>query len=78
MDLKHEFLSALQSGGNHESLLELVRRSFGRGLTQEQAYNMLQEIWLEYGYDESTVDSPLRENLEFVMETIWFQGRNAG
>ena len=77
MKLKQEFLAALRSGTGHESLLELVTRHQGQGLTQEQSYQALEEIWQECGFSESEEESSIRNNLEYVMEKVWYQGSGA-
>ena len=74
MTLKQEFLAALRSGEGHEALLKLVGSHQARGLAPEDTYKVLEGIWLEFGFDNSAEDSPLRNNLEFVMERNWFQG----
>jgi hypothetical protein len=77
MDLKQEFLAALESDMKHEYLLDLVRRHQGQGLTRDQSYQALEEIWLEHGFNDSVEESPMRNNLEYVMEKIWYQGTDA-
>jgi hypothetical protein len=78
MDFKSEFLSALQSGMGHDALLELVRRHKDQGLGSDEAYYALEEIWLQCDYDSSDKESPIRDELEYVMEKVWFQVAHAG
>lgn len=74
MNLKDEFRNALKKGEDHEKLLDLVRCHHQKGVSPEQSYQTLQDIWEEFGFDDSDEESELRENLEFVMERIWYQG----
>lgn len=74
MDLKEEFLAALRCGQGYEPLLELVQRHIDQGMAAEEAYDILEGIWMDFGYDNSVETSPLRDDLEFVMEKVWFQG----
>ena len=78
MGLKQDFLAALRSGTRPEGLLELVRRYQTQGTSPEDSYKALEEIWLEHGFDKSHEESPLRDDLEFVMEKVWYQGSKAG
>jgi hypothetical protein len=72
MGLREEFLTALRSGQGHGPLLDLVRRYRAQGMTVEEAYDILEGIWLDFGYDDSLEESPLRDDLEFVMERVWY------
>ena len=73
MDLKYEFLRELRAGVDHDSLLELVHSFVKRGTRPREAYNALQELWLAFGFDDSDEESSLRDNLEYVMEKIWYE-----
>ena len=72
MGFKEEFLTALRSGQEHGHLLDLVRRYRAKGMTAEDAYDILEVIWLDFGYDDSQEESSLRDELEFVMERVWY------
>ncbi len=74
MTLKEEFRAGLDSGQDHRSLLELVHRHQTGGMTARESYFALEALWLEFGFDESEEDSPLRNELEYVMERVWYQG----
>lgn len=74
MNLKQEFLEALQAGRDYQALIEIVRRYLGQGMSSECAYELLQQIWLDFGYDDSTEESPMRDELEYVLERVWYQG----
>jgi hypothetical protein len=76
MEFKQAFLAALQSGVDHGRLLELVRRYQAQGLSSQAAYEALEQIWRDFGFDDSEEDSALRDDLEYVMEQVWF-GRPA-
>jgi len=73
MNLKTEFLTALRAGQEYDSLLDLVRRHEARGLSPQGAYELLQQIWLEHGFDEKREDTPFQDNLEAVMEKLWYE-----
>jgi hypothetical protein len=74
MTLKEDFSTALFSQADFHALLELVGRHQARRLSGDQTYDALEEIWLEHGFSESEEESPLRDNLEYVMEKAWYQG----
>ena len=52
MDFKSEFLAALEAGQDYDSLLALCRRYEEQGLSPRAAYDLLQRIWLERGFNE--------------------------
>lgn len=73
MNFKTQFLEALRAGQDYDSLLGLVRRHQAQGLSPEAAYELLQQIWLEHGFDEKREDTPFQDNLEAVMEKMWYE-----
>lgn len=73
MTFKQEFLTALQSGKATPALLEIVRRHYDDQADRD-AYNALEQIWREFGFDESEGSSPLRDELEYLMERVWYFG----
>ncbi len=73
MILKNDFAAAWKAGSDHDALLELVRRHQAAGLSAQEAYTILQEVWVESGFNDSVESHPLQDNLEFVLETIWYQ-----
>ena len=73
MDLKQEFCEALQRGEDFDSLLELVHRHEARGLQPEEAYEILEQIWLSYGFNAIQSGDSLQDNLEYVMEKVWYE-----
>ena len=72
MDFKHEFLMALRAGKDYDALMDLVRCHRLQGLTLRAAYETLEQIWLEYGFNEGGEESALQDNLEAVMEKVWY------
>lgn len=70
-EFKNEFLAAWKSGATHDALLEIVARFEGKD-GPRQIYDELQSIWQECGYD-SDENCPLRDELEFVMEKVWYR-----
>jgi hypothetical protein len=73
MNFKQEFLEALNARKKHDSLLQLVSLRQSQFANAKQIYDVLQEIWLELGFDEKIDPSPLRDELEFVMERVWYE-----
>jgi hypothetical protein len=73
MTFKNDFLAALQAGNDYLALLDVVNRHQAQGLSPETAYEVLQQIWLEYGFDDSREGGDLQNNLEAVMEKVWYQ-----
>ena len=74
MDFKSEFVTALQAGQDYDALLALCRRHELQGLSPSAAYHLLEQIWLEHGFDEKREDTPFQDNLEAVMERMWYGG----
>jgi hypothetical protein len=78
MAFQQEFLTALQSGQDHRALLEIVRRHYeGHGVERE-AYDALEQIWRDLGFDKSDQSTALQDELEYVMERVWYFGPSAG
>lgn len=77
MTLKIAILAALRSGEDDRSLQELVHLYQAQGMTPRDSYNVLQEIWQEFGFHETEESGPLRDALEYLMERVWFQGSGA-
>jgi hypothetical protein len=73
MTFKQEFLAALQAGKPDEVLLKIVREWQGQFASQREVYDILQEIWLEQGFDERSGGGPIQDSLEYVMEKIWYE-----
>jgi hypothetical protein len=78
MPLKDEFLKALRAGQDHKALLALVHRHQAQGMAPRDSYNVLEGIWQELGFADTEEGGPLRNDLEFVMERVWFQGSRTG
>jgi hypothetical protein len=64
MNLRGEFETAWRGGNDFDSLLELVRRYEQNGLAPREAYWILQNLWLENGFNDSDGDNPLQDKLE--------------
>jgi hypothetical protein len=76
VDFKSDFLAAFQGGKDYHALMDLVRRYRTEGLSSEAAYEALEEIWLGYGFDDSTAEEgTLQDTLETVMEKVWYGQR---
>lgn len=73
MNSKTQFLEALRAGQDFDSLLDLVRSHQMQGLSARVAYDRLQQIWLDFGFNASDEESDVRDNLEYVMEKIWYE-----
>lgn len=78
MTFKQEILAALHSGRDHRALMEIVRRHHAQGLSDKEPYGLLQQIWLEFGFHKTDETSSLRDELEYVMERVWYYGPSAG
>ncbi len=72
MHFKHDFLTALHAGEDYHALMALVRRHRAQGLSVDTAYEALHQIWLEHGFDKEGEGSALKDNLEAVMEKVWY------
>ena len=72
MNLRGEFERAWKSDDNHDSLLALVRRHQEQGLAVTEAYGILQRLWLDNGFDDCDESGPLQDNLEYVLESLWY------
>jgi hypothetical protein len=78
MSFQQELLTALRSGKDHRTLLEIVRRHYEGKETGREAYETLEQLWRDLGFEDSEECSPLRDELEAVMERVWYFGANAG
>jgi hypothetical protein len=72
MQFKQELLTALQTGATHGTLLDIPREHRSELVEPHTAYEVLEQIWLELGFDDSDVESPLRNELEVALETTWY------
>ena len=77
MDFKSEFLTALEAGQDYDALLALCRRYEAQGLSPSAAYTLLEQIWLEHGFNEKQEVTPFQDDLEAVMERMWYGGAPA-
>jgi hypothetical protein len=73
MQLRSEFERAWRAGDDHDSLLALVHRHEQQGLAAREAYAILQQLWLDNGFDNSDGDHPLQDKLEYVLEKLWYE-----
>ena len=73
MNLRGEFESAWKAGANHDSLLALAHRHQQQGLSATDAYGILQQLWLDNGFDDCEEFGPLQNNLEYVLEKLWYE-----
>jgi hypothetical protein len=73
MNLRGEFETAWRAGDDPDSLLALVHRHRQRGLAATEAYGILEQLWLENGFDDCDGSSPLQNNLEYVLEKLWYE-----
>ena len=76
VSFRERFRDALERGAEYEALREMVRHYYTLGGEKKEAYDALQEIWLEYGYDDNEHEQPdrKRDDLEAVMERVWYWG----
>lgn len=78
MNFKNDFLTALQAGRDYDALMELVRNYRNQGLSSDAAYEALHEIWLEFGFDKIVEGSRVQDELEYVMEKVWYDSPTVG
>lgn len=73
MNLKSDFKTAWQARTDAEILLDLVRRHRAQGVSGEEAYRILEQVWIENGYNRGEEPpSSLQDNLEYVLEKTWY------
>src|SRR5260370_29959396 len=73
MNFRDDVLTALGAGENFHALMEVVRRHRVQGLPVADAYEALEAIWLEYGFDKKEAEEgTLQDTLECVMEKVWY------
>jgi hypothetical protein len=73
MNLRGEFETSWKAGDDYDSLLALVHRHQGQGLAVSEAYGILQQLWLDNGFDDCDGSSPLQDKLEYVLEKLWYE-----
>ncbi|HLW67450.1 MAG TPA: hypothetical protein VKS79_19200 [Gemmataceae bacterium] len=73
MDFKSEFLTALREGKSDETLLNIVRAHEAQFPNLRAIYEILQGIWLDFGFDERSDGGALQDTLEYVMEKVWYE-----
>jgi hypothetical protein len=72
LTFKQDVSEPLHSGKDHGALLGLVRCHQEQGLTPEEGYRIMQEMWLEFGFDKGG-EGALQNNLEAVIEKTWYE-----
>jgi hypothetical protein len=73
MNFKNDFVAALLAAEDYHALMELVRRHRAEGLSVDAAYEALEAIWLEHGFDKKVPEEgTLQDTLEAVMEKVWY------
>lgn len=73
MSLREDFETAWKAGVDHDSLLVLAHRFQDQGLGLREAYDILHQLWLDNGYDDCEGTTPLQDNLEYVLEKLWYE-----
>ena len=71
MDFNQDILAALQSGKDHHALLEVARRYQLQGQTDQEIYQLLEQVWLDFGFDESDHESTVRNELETLARKLY-------
>ena len=69
MDLRGEFETAWKAGDDYDSLLALVQRRQQQGFAPTEMYGILQQLWLDNGFDDCDGSTPLQDKLEYVLES---------
>lgn len=73
MNLKNEFLAAWKAGQDHDALLGIVHRHQGKGVSSQEAYEVLHQLWLESDFNDVETTGTLQDDLEYVLEKIWYE-----
>jgi hypothetical protein len=74
MSFKDKFKTSLTSGADHDQLLALVHEHQAHGgMSSKEAYAILHQVWLDLGFDDSNQPSALQDNLEYVLEKVWYE-----
>lgn len=73
MNLRAEFETAWKAGNDHDFLLALVHRYGQIGLAPREAYWILHKLWLDCGFDNSDGTNPLQDNLEYILDKVWYE-----
>jgi hypothetical protein len=75
-EFKSQIREALESGATYDSLREVLKQYYDLGCSKSEAYETLQQLWLEYGYDDDEHDQPdpRRDELEYLLERVWYFG----
>lgn len=73
MDFKNRFLEALRAGNDDGALLKMARDSATQSFGLHDAYEVMQNIWHDFGFDERSDGGKLQDSLEYVMEKIWYE-----
>jgi hypothetical protein len=73
MDLRSEFEKAWRAGEPHDVLLDLAHAHIARGMSVQDAYRTLEKLWQECGYDNTDECCSLQDNVEYVMEKLWYE-----
>jgi hypothetical protein len=71
---KENVRTTLERNPEPKPLIDLVGRFASTGGSKTEIYETLQELWLEYGFDndEHRQPAPKRDALELVMEHVWY------
>jgi hypothetical protein len=75
MDPKKTLLIAIESRKGPASLVDAANKLQADGVSVDECYQALQQIWLDFGFDDADDENPVRNDLETVMEKLWFQAK---
>jgi hypothetical protein len=74
MNLRGEFEKAWKAGQDYDCLLTLVHEQQRRlGMNATEAYAILQQLWLDNGFNDSADTNPLQDKLEYILEKLWYE-----
>ncbi|MBI2805168.1 MAG: hypothetical protein HYX68_09350 [Planctomycetes bacterium] len=74
MNLRAQFERTWRAGYDYDALLTLVHEQqerLGNNATESDA--ILQQRWLDNGFNDSADANPLQDKLEYVMEKLWYE-----
>ena len=73
MEFKKRLLTALEACYCDKELLQLVREIQQVAGQKRAVYEILHEVWSELGFDLRSDGGKMQDDLEYLMEAVWFE-----